>query len=150
MRAKSSFLAHETDEAKDASDGLEHGFLGYDKIREYAKDVRHRVAGYVRAAILDLGGVPKSFLDVLLTDPFDEPLGHWPVVKYMRGRLLGDSPTLAREGSQYPFLRWNPVVSSCAPDEKGKLSIQFSENLTAELADGISFQPQSIEVWKPG
>ena len=134
---------------KTASDGFEHGFLGYDKIREYAKDVRHRMAAHVRTAILDLGGVPKPALDILVSDPFDKPLGHWPIVKYMRGRLLGDSPILAHEGNQYPFLRWNPVVTSCAPDAAGKLHIQFSETFTAELADGISFQPQSLEVWQP-
>jgi len=134
---------------KAASDGLEHGFLGYDKMREYAKDVRHRMASHVRTAILELGGVPKPALEILLGDPFDKPLGHWPIVKYMRGRLLGDSPILAREGNQYPFLRWNPIVTSCAPDAAGKLSIQFTENLTPELADGISFQAQSLEVWRP-
>lgn len=135
--------------AKASSDGLEHGFLGYDKMREYAKDVRHRMAAHIRNAILRLGDVPDLVLDVLLNDPFDKPLGHWPLAKYIRGRLVGDSPVLAREGNQYPFLRWNPTVKSCAPDAVGKLSLQFSESFTAELADGISFQPHSVEVWQP-
>lgn len=135
--------------AKAASDGLEHGFLGYDKMREYAKDVRHRMATHVRTAILRLGDVPNEVLNLLLNQPFDKPLGHWPLAKYMRGRLLGDSPVLAREGNQYPFLRWNPTVKSCAPDAVGKLNIQFTESFTTEVADGISFQPQSVEVWQP-
>lgn len=135
--------------AKAASDGFEHGFLGYDKMRGYAKDVRHRMATHVRSAILRLGDVPDLVLDLLLSDPFDKPLGHWPLAKYMRGRLVGDSPVLAQDGNQYPFLRWNPTVNSCAPDTVGKLNIQFSESFTAELADGISFQPQSVEVWQP-
>jgi hypothetical protein len=135
--------------AKAASDGLEHGFLGYNKMREYAKDVRHRMATHVRSAILKLGDVPDGVLDLLLNDPFDKPLGHWPLAKYMRGRLVGDSPVLAREGNQYPFLRWNPTVKSCALDAIGKLDIQFSDSFTAEFADGISFQMQSVEVWQP-
>ena len=136
--------------SKAASDGLEHGFLGYDKIRDYAKDVRHRMASHVRTAILELSGVPKPMLEPLLNDPFDKPLGHWPLAKYMRGSLIGDSRTLAREGNRYPFLRWDPVITSCAPDASGKLSIQIRENITAELANGISFQPQSIEIWQQG
>jgi len=135
--------------AKAASDGFEHGFLGYDQMRGYAKDVRHRMATHVRSAILRLGDVPDQILDILLSDPFDKPLGHWPLAKYMRGRLVGDSPVLAQEGNQYPFLRWNPKVNSCAPDGVGKLNIQFSESFTPELADGISLQPQSVEVWQP-
>lgn len=135
--------------AKAASDGFEHGFLGYDTIREYAKDVRHRMAAYVRTAILELADIPTDVGDLLLKDPFDKPLGHWPLAKYVRGRLLGNSPTLAREGSRYPFLRWKPSITSCHPDAVGKLGIQLTDSLTAELADGITFQPQSVEVWEP-
>jgi hypothetical protein len=135
--------------AKAASDGFEHGFLGYKEIRDYAKDVRHRMAAHIRKAILELAGVPKTVGDVLLNAPFDEPLGHWPVAKYLRGRLLGDSPALAREGNSYPFVRWNPVVTSCARDTEDKLKVQISDNFTAELGDGISFQPQSVEIWQP-
>ena len=135
--------------AKDASDGLEHGFLGYEKMHEYARDVRHRMAAYIRIAILELSEVPDDVLKILLNDPFDKPLGHWLLAKYVRGQLLGNSPTLAREGNQYPFLRWNPSIKSCVPDAAGKLSIQFSESFTVELADGIRFQPQSVEVWQP-
>jgi hypothetical protein len=32
-------------------------------------------------------------------------------------------------------------------DAAGKLNMQFSESLTPELPDGISFQPKSIEIW---
>jgi hypothetical protein len=135
--------------AKAASDGFEHGFLGYDKMREYAKDVRHRMASYVRSAILSLCDVPTGIVDLLLRDPFDKPLGPWPLAKYVRGRLVGDSSVLAQAGNQYPFIRWSPTIKSCALDAAGKLNIQFSETFTAELADGIGFQPQSVEVWQP-
>lgn len=135
--------------AKTASDGFEHGFLEYDAIREHAEDVRHRLAAYIRSAILELADVPADAQDILLHDPYDKPLGYWPVTKYVRGQLLGDSPTLAREGSKYPFLRWKPTITSCKPDAVGKLNSKFTENFTAELADGISFKLQSVEVWEP-
>jgi hypothetical protein len=135
--------------ARDASDGFEHGFLGYDKISEYARDVRHRMAEHIRKAIFDLCDIGNNMLDVLNHDPFDKPMGHWPVVKYVRGRLLGDSPDLAAEGKAYPFLRWNPIVKTCEVEEVGKLKIQFEEKFTPELADGISFQMKSYEAWQP-
>jgi hypothetical protein len=135
--------------SKAASDGFEHGFLGYQMIRDYAKGIRHRMAAYVRQAVLELSGVAKPVLDTLMSEPLDKPLGNWPLAKYLRGHLLGDSPALALKGNSYPFVRWNPVITSCALDAAGKLNIQLSENLTPELGDGISFQPQSIEVWQP-
>ncbi|MGH8727552.1 MAG: hypothetical protein ACREV9_05235 [Burkholderiales bacterium] len=38
-------------QAKEASDGFEHGFLGFDHILEISQQVRSRMATYVRAAI---------------------------------------------------------------------------------------------------
>jgi hypothetical protein len=35
-------------------------------------------------------------------------------------------------------------------DDNGKLKITYDENFTAELAEGISFQPQAYEAWKAG
>jgi hypothetical protein len=52
-----------------------------------------------------LSELPDDVLKILVNDPFDKPLGHWPLAKYVRGQLLGNSPTLAREGNQYTFLR---------------------------------------------
>ncbi|NKE72993.1 hypothetical protein [Candidatus Manganitrophus noduliformans] len=135
--------------SKQASDGFEHGFLGYDKIRELSKDVRHRMAKYIRNAILELSGLEAEPLRVLTSDPYDKPMGSWSIIKYVRGRLLGKSPELAAKGNAYPFLRWKPVINKCEILEDGKINIQVSYNLTVELAEGISFQPISYEAWKP-
>lgn len=136
--------------AKEASDGLEHGFLGYDKIRDSAKDVRHRMAGYIRVAIIELSGASEQSIATLMAEPFDKPMGRWPIAKYLRGHLLGgNSESLALKGNAYPFMRWNPIIQSCAPSKDGKLNFQFTENMTAELGDGVSFRPQSFEAWQP-
>jgi hypothetical protein len=135
--------------SKQASDGFEHGFLGYDKIRELSKDVRYRMAKYIRNAILELSGLDAEPLRVLTSDPYDKPMGHWPVVKYVRGRLLGKSPELAAKGNAYPYLRWKPVINKCEVTKDNKINVQFSENFAAEFGDGISFQPSSYEAWKP-
>ena len=43
------------------------------------------MATHVRAAILELSGVPKPMLEPLLNDPFDKPLGHWPLPSTCEG-----------------------------------------------------------------
>lgn len=134
--------------AKDASDGFEHGFLGYDRIRELSKDIRHRMANYVRTAILEICGVGSEVFRILTSDPFDKPLGYWPVIKYIRGQLIGVGEGLAAEGNAYPFIRWNPAVKSSTVGEDGDLNIQFNETFTPEIAQGISFRPHRYEAWR--
>ena len=135
--------------SKKASDGFEHGFLGYDKIHDLARDTRHRMTQYIRGEVFDQLRLGEDTLGVLTSDPFDKPMGYWPVVKYVRGKLLGDNRELAAEGNAYPFLRWKPSVKKCEVTEDGKVNIQFSENFTAELGEGIVFKPTSYEAWKP-
>jgi hypothetical protein len=89
--------------ALDASDGFEHGFLGYDIIRNHSKDVVHRLAKYVRHEIFRLCNLGKTSVDVLINKPYDQPLGHWPLVKYTRGKLLGNGEKLSAEGHLYPI-----------------------------------------------
>jgi len=137
------------EKSKEASDGFEHGYLGYDEIRELAKDVRHRMAAYVRTAILEMIGVDADTFKLLTSNPFDKPMGYWPIVKYIRGRLIGAGEELAAEGNSYPFIKWNPVVKSSQVGEDGKLNITFNETFTAEIAKGILFEPQLYEAWQP-
>jgi hypothetical protein len=105
------------------------------------------MAGYVRTAILELCELDQSVFDRLTSDPFNKPLGHWPIAKYLRGKLLGTGKELAASGNEYPFMKWNPTIKT-AKWEGGKLNIEVEENLTAELAQGISFQAGSIEAWQ--
>jgi hypothetical protein len=133
--------------AKGASDGFEHGYKNYGEISKSAQEVRHRMAGYVRTAILEMCELDQSVFDRLTSDPYDKPLGHWPIVKYLRGKLLGTGEDLAAPGNEYPFMKWNPNIKS-AQWEGGKLDIEVEENLTAELGLGIRFQGGSIEAWQ--
>lgn len=136
-------------QAKEASDGLEHGFLEFGRIWELSQKVRHRMARYVRTSIFDLAGLSGDAKTKLLSGAFAEPLGPFRIAKYLRGRLIGERDDLALPGSEYPFIRWATIIKKCEPDDTGKLHIQFEEKLTPELADGVSFTPTSMEVWKP-
>jgi len=46
--------------ARKASDGFEHGYLDYSQIIEKAKDVRHRMASYIRLSILEIIGDARA------------------------------------------------------------------------------------------
>ncbi|GAG20436.1 unnamed protein product, partial [marine sediment metagenome] len=76
------------------------------------------------------------------------PLGYWPVVKYYRGKLIGRGDMLAAEGNAYPFLRLKPIVKSTSVTSDGKFDVTITESLSPELAEGISFVPQSFEAWQ--
>jgi hypothetical protein len=136
-------------QAKEASDGFEHGYLGFDTIHALSEPIRRRTAGYVRRAIFDLAGVEEDAKARLLSDKFAMPLGPWPVVKYLRGQLRGDGDQLAAPGNEYPFIRWATEIKKCEVRDDGQLDCQVEEKLTPELADGVVFSPKSFEAWRP-
>lgn len=135
--------------AKKASDGFEHGFLGYTKIRELTMDIRHRMAGYVRETIFRVSSLDAETHKTLTEDPYHEPMGIWPLVKYLRGQLIGEGAELAAKGNEYPFIRWRPVIQEAEVTENGKLNIKATEEFQLELGEGIVFQLGSHEVWRP-
>ena len=134
--------------AKKASDGFEHGFLGYDKIIKLSQDIRSLMAAYIRTAILEMCEIEKETYKTLTTEPFNKPIGYWPVVKYLRGKLIGEGDQLAKEGNAYPFMRWKAIVKSTSIEDGGKFNIKMTDSFTAELAQNIEFQPFSHEAWQ--
>ena len=148
-----AFLFHRDDEcyqsAKLASDGFEHGFMPFDQVREYAVKVRDKTATYLRQAILDLLNLDDAVRAKLLSPPRTEPLGRWPVVRYVRGQLVGDGAELALEGNDYPMLAWRSSIRSVTLEESGEQRIEIKDELSPQLGHGIQFQMQSFEVWGP-
>ena len=135
--------------AKKASDGFEHGFLGFDEVMELAQDIRDRMAAYVRTAIFNLSKIDEKTRATLLSDDYLKPMGHWPLTKYLRGTLEGEGPELAKPENEYPFIKWSSIVREAQLNEDGRLDIKIDDTFTAELAEGISFKPKSVEVWEP-
>jgi len=58
--------------AKDASDGLEHGYKGFPEIQTLARAARDRSAAYLRAAIIRMSGIDEKNTHVLL-NPLSVP-----------------------------------------------------------------------------
>jgi hypothetical protein len=135
--------------AKAASDGLEHGFLTFDKVLSYAQDAYERTASYLRSAIIELTEVEESANQVLFSPKYEQPLQLWKAAKYLRGRLLGQTDKLAAEGQEYPIFRWQSSIKAVTRIDSGDYNLSLNENLTASLGEGVSFQPNSLEVWGP-
>lgn len=136
--------------AKKASDGLEHGFLAFDEIRAHAEEVYERLAQYVRAALFVFCDLDESAKSIVFADPYDKPLGTWPLVKLVRGKLMGKGASLAPPNQAYPFIKWRSSVSSCTADAHGKMNFQFTESFTPQLGEGISLQLSSVQIWRGG
>jgi hypothetical protein len=135
--------------AKAASDGFEHGFMPFGRIRDKARVVRDMTAAYLRKAILDLVKIEEAHREILLNAPYKDPLGNWPVVKYVRGQLLGDSDSLAAKGNEYPILSWKSTIKSAKLLKSGEYDFKFEDKLTPQLGEGISFKSKRFQVWKP-
>lgn len=135
--------------AKKSSDGFEHGFIGYDKLRGLSSEVRHKTAQYTRSAIMDVAGLSDVSADILKSAPFDLPLGLWPIAKYLKGKLKGKGDLLALPGNAYPFIKWKSAIVMCKPDEGGNIQTKCTETFSEQLADDITFELESFEVWKP-
>lgn len=134
-------------DGKAASDGLEHGFLGFDEIRNKSASVRSRMATLIRNAIFNLIELAPEVTEILQTEPFDRPLGNGPMTRYLRGKLIGDGEQLSAEGGAYPFIEWTVSVKGARPTGAGRMDAAFTESMTPKLGHGIVFQPVRHEVW---
>ena len=123
--------------------------MGFDDVRKEAAAARDDAARYLREAIVNLSGVDPTSATTLLSPPFDVPFQASRLEKYLRGSLIGKTDELAAEGQQYPYMIWRSTLTKCARDDDGKYKFSVDDNLTASLGPGVSFKPESHEVWGP-
>jgi hypothetical protein len=95
--------------AKEASDGLEHGFLELDKIAAHALKCADKTFHHVRRTIVELLDLPTTIADELLTI---KPKDVQSRRKIVRGRLIGAAEDSAAEGELYPLLEWSSDIGS--------------------------------------
>jgi hypothetical protein len=137
-------------QAREASDGFEHGYLDFWAIHTLAVDVTNRLARYVREAIFRLINLDSDTHKHLTGEPYLKPLSASPLTKHIQGVLRGTSNNLARPENAYPFIRWNFQVNTCDFDASGKMQISLGETFTPEIGDGITFTPTSLQIWSSG
>lgn len=137
-------------QGKRASDGFEHGFLDLGKVFDLSAKVRVAMAKHVRSEIFALSGLGAVLHERLENGEFAEPIGHWPVAKYVRGTLFGSREQLACADNQYPVLKWSSKVTKCELNDEGGFCFQTSETWEAEVGTGTVFEARRVEVWRPG
>lgn len=135
-------------QAKDASDGLEHGYMRFPDVHAKAVAANRQTAKYVRRAILEHAGLSQDQLNRLVSQDYDEPF-YLHYTKYIWGSLEGDGDRLAADGQEYPMLQWRSTIRELptAPNETPRL--QLVESYTARLGEGIGFKPVRLEVRGP-
>ncbi len=133
-----------------ASDGFEHGFERFDKIRALA--VRAKECGaaeQVRRALFELLELAPAATATLAGGRHEKPRANWLITKYVRGTFLGPGDKLAAADQEYPLLRWEGRVSAFARKDDGTHELSFNESITPICGDGVQFRPGSFEVWGP-
>ena len=88
--------------AKDASDGFEHGFLSLSEAHDLATRARDETAANLRRAIFKLADLDQPTLSALLDPPFNRPLERWSLDFQFRGKLVGPVNRLAPAEGEHP------------------------------------------------
>jgi len=128
--------------AKAASDGLEHGFLEFNKITANALQCTDKTFRYVRQTILSLLALPDDLAAELLDiSPRDVQSDR----KVIRGRLLGDAEDLAEKNELYPLLEWNSAIKSVVHDGE-RFVHNAGERITVRTHPDVRFQMDSLEL----
>jgi hypothetical protein len=134
----------------DASDAFEHGYEGFDYVRERAKAVTRRAFSHVRKAILTEIGLPQD--SELFDSRFDVPLGDWRPVLELEGTYKDSAPTAIPDFENPKAVNdgWPdfvgptviPLISKIVDHKDGKRQV----SLTAR-GDGRSLtESQSISI----
>jgi hypothetical protein len=132
--------------AKQASDGLEHGFRTVGQIRDLAEPVCDKTFTYIRTAIVDLLDLTQDARDALLKR-FGTPADTQSLRRRVTGVLLGDGEELAAPGFEYPVLEWNSSLAQYDIDSDGMPTARFNDRFTVRTAEAIAFQVRSMEVY---
>ncbi len=114
-----------------ASDGFEHGFEQFNKIRALA--VRAKECGaseHVRRALFELLELAPAATATLTSGRYEKPRANWLITKYVRGTFLGPGDKLAAADQEYPLLRWEGRVSAFARKDDGTHELSFNESIT--------------------
>jgi len=132
-------------QAKSASDGLEHGFMELGEVHDLARKATEKTFGYVRNAIIAVAEIADDRARTELQKI--EPLDVLSFRKMVRGYFIGNTETLAAPGQAYPHLIWKSAVRELRWNAEGKLHASFNETFTVRSAEGLGFQGSAFAVY---
>ena len=128
--------------AKEASDGLEHGYLELDTIAAHALRCADKTFGYVRRTILELFDLSSAMADELMTI---KPMDVQSRRKIVRGLLMGAAVDPAPRAELYPLLEWRSSIHSVLR-EGSTFQIKTTERITVQTHPDVRFRLDGLEV----
>lgn len=135
--------------ARQASDGLEHGYLSLNEVYDNASQIKNRLFHYLRADIFELLPLTEAIKKQLLDKPYDIPLGFWNITRLLKGYLIGSKNQFAEIDYGYPWIERTSRIKSVTKTENGKDKYTFEEDYAPRLGDKMSLNVVSLETWGP-
>ncbi len=135
-------------EAREARNGLQHGYRALWDVRTRAMEARDQTASYLRSAIIELVGLEPDVQSVLLSPPYNRPF-YWSFTVQMSGRLIGDVDQFAGPDGAHPRIEWGIAPTELPADAEGDAGIGYAYNVVQGLAEGVSFTEEDVSILGP-
>ena len=129
--------------AREASDGIEHGFMEMSKVHALARDATGTAFRHLRRAILDFLDLPQPVRQEILEK---NPADIKSTRKIVKGKFIGPAGALAAKGEKYPILRWDSSIARLWRAEPRDLKVSFAEKFTVVCADEVQFQGRAFQI----
>lgn len=129
--------------AKEASDGLEHGFMEMSEVHRRARAATERTFEHIRRTILGLVDIPTDIGDRIMAK---EPWDVRSTRKMVRGKFIGKTDDPAAPDQEYPLLLWRSSVQRLAQTGPRKFDASFTEKLTVKCAEEVQFQGHAFQI----
>jgi hypothetical protein len=132
---------------RDASDGIEHGFMSFGEARELVDSEFPRIAGHVRRSILREAGLSESEVTFLTTGEFEKPLPLWRPSVVADGRFQ-DETEFDFDVSPAHIRVDSTIKATKIRADEHATDTELKANLTSH--DGLDIQVSSVGLSAPG
>ena len=128
--------------AKDASDGMEHGFMDFSEVNRRAAQATESTFRYVREAMVHILALDQDSYSDLITRPARD-VGS--LRKMVRGKFIGTLDDIAPAGEEYPYLEWRSNVRTMTRTGD-EFKMTFDETFKVHCHPDAQFQGTAFEV----
>lgn len=134
-------------QAKEASDGLEHGYLPVATVRAHAGKHMQRLSVLARHAIVDLISADADWRGQFLTSARDNPLGSFEIAQYVRATLRGPADKLPAAGNVYPYFDVAHEITDISLTHDGTWQMSIDGTTTYYVGEGVLVEDIRMEHW---
>jgi hypothetical protein len=131
---------------REASDGIEHGYLNFGDARRLVDEIFPRAAVAVRRSILRESGLPNDAVEALLSGIHTRPLPVWRPLLVAEGSFAADT-AFDFDRPAHVRVEGEIQVDDIVPDEH---ATHASFDARVETHDGLSHVAHAIALDSPG